>query len=181
MSVINVDADVKMLNDKTCEVREDSTTYDPIEFDCKFQGAGLYVFEGRSSSTVEKLSMDRLTPLSFLNIPQGTGLQMVDLAEGSCDQIKAPVNVDIWVAGQPCARRGTCYKGWTKEYSGILMEGKYDLQTSEKVEKHFNFRRFQPEASCTNGNDGRPGATTSSKMTYAEVVRLPVPVTGDQT
>ncbi|CAC5381024.1 unnamed protein product [Mytilus coruscus] len=102
MSVINVDADVKLLNDKTCEVREDPTTYDQIEFDCKFQGAGLYVFEGRSSSTVEKLSMDRLTPLSFLNIPQGTGLQMVDLAERSCDQIKAPVNVDIWVAGKPC-------------------------------------------------------------------------------
>ncbi|VDH93026.1 Hypothetical predicted protein [Mytilus galloprovincialis] len=102
INVIYEDATVKMLNDKTCDVREDPISYIPIEYNCKFFGSGLYIFEEGSPSTVWKLTMDRLTDLSFLNIPQGTGLEMIQLAEGSCEQIKAPMNVKIWVAGKPC-------------------------------------------------------------------------------
>ncbi|VDI19525.1 Hypothetical predicted protein [Mytilus galloprovincialis] len=76
INVIYVDATVKMLNDKTCDVREDPISYIPNEYNCKFLGAGLYIFEEGSPSTVRKLTMDRLTDLSFLNIPQGTGLEM---------------------------------------------------------------------------------------------------------
>ncbi|VDH94128.1 Hypothetical predicted protein [Mytilus galloprovincialis] len=88
MSVIYVDATVRMLNDKTCAVREDPITYIPTEYECKFQGAGLYIFEERSPSTVKKLSVDLLTDLSFFEIPQGTGLEKIYLVEGSCEQIK---------------------------------------------------------------------------------------------
>lgn len=65
----------KILNEKTCETRENPLTFVVYEMECKFEGSQWYKYEGPSS--VYLLSIDRLTIDSLLQIPTMTTLSKV--------------------------------------------------------------------------------------------------------
>lgn len=92
------------MDEKTCD-RKENSRYEITELMCRFHGAGLYKFDPQSQrtlSTVQKLTLDRLTGESFILI-KGITLRQLDVLKGdSCDHISAPPGTTVILSGQIC-------------------------------------------------------------------------------
>ncbi|CAG2247846.1 unnamed protein product [Mytilus edulis] len=89
MSVIYVDATVKMLNDKTCDVREDPISYIPIEYKCKFLG-GSYL--NAPKVAVHPLPSPAGSSGTIPNL--NNFVPVVEITTDDHEEITKPVHVD---------------------------------------------------------------------------------------
>jgi len=90
-----------VLNSKSSETVEDPNTFDVYELDCRYQGAGVYTFEG--PDTIQILSIDRLTTESHLR--PLVKLNEIRVKTGTlelCNYITVPATTKFTVEGELC-------------------------------------------------------------------------------
>ena len=94
---------IHILDEKSCETKEDPFTYVAYEMECIFKGSELYLYEG--PPTVKLLVMDRITKDAKLVIPMKTTLTQVRVVDGDvtlCDIITVPEHVAIYIGSILC-------------------------------------------------------------------------------
>ena len=94
---------INILNEKSCETKEDPFTYVVYEMECVFKGSELYLYEG--PPTVKILVMDRITKDAELIIPTKTTLAKVRVEDGYvtlCDIIPTPEHVTVYIGSILC-------------------------------------------------------------------------------